>query len=223
MKDGSPHPDGLVCRLLQKDDYPEIVELMKKFHISIAGLYSSAVYTAFYRRAIVDDRVVFGVAEYEHKLVGLVIAIIDWNKFWPSFLFRHWLIALRIPFNKLADRLRKSESKPTYDPQKLKDVDQYLTTAIADRSWNDSSPKIAKALYIAVDPNCRGLKIGYRLNRFRDTILIQRGVERYDGWVDSHSIPQLHLLHKTGFLIERRGDKFFVSKDIQPGALGAAR
>ena len=214
IKDESQNPEKPICRLLQKSDYPEIIELMQKSNIPFGGLYSRAIYTALYRQALIDDKIVFGVAEYEGKLIGLVIALIDWNSFWISFLRRHPLLAAHIFTKRLMKKVGLKESKKDYDPEKLKEIDQYLTTSISDRCWKDSSPQIAKAIFIAVDPEYRGLKIGYKLNRFRDTVFVDRGVKRYDGWVEMHRIPQLHLLHKTGFLIEKRGDKFFVSKDL---------
>ena len=214
MNDAAQNPEKPICRLLQAKDFPEIIGLMKKSNIPFGGLYSDAIYKALYRRALVDDKIVFGVAEYENKLIGMVIALIDWNRFWRSFLLRHPVLAMHIFSNRIMDKLGFKEGKKDVDPEKLKDIDQYLTTSISDRCWKDSSPQIAKAIFIAVDPDYRGLKVGYQLNRFRDTVFIERGVKRYDGWVEMYRIPQLHLLHKTGFLIEKRGDKFFVSKDL---------
>jgi len=214
MKSEDRNLEKPIYRLLEKNDYPQIVELMKKSEIPIAGLYCRSIYTAVYRRALIDDRIVFAVAEYESKLIGLVIAIIDWNKFWLLFLLRHPLLALLILFRRLLRKVGIGVTESHYDPEQLKTIEKYLTTSIAGRSWKDSSPKIAKAIFISVDPKYRGLKIGLELNRFRDKIFIERGVKRYDGWVEMHRIPQIHLLHKTGFLIEKRGDKFFVSKDL---------
>ena len=91
----------------------------------------------------------------------------------------------------------------------------YLTTSISNRSWwKDSSPQIAKALFLAIDPEYQRSGIGFLLNQFRDEVLVNRGVKRYDGIVEMHRIPQIHLLHKTGFQIQKRRNKFFVSKDL---------
>jgi ribosomal protein S18 acetylase RimI-like enzyme len=214
MKNESQNSEELICRLIQKKDYPEIIKLMKDSNIPVAGLYCTSIYTAIYHQALTDDRIVFGVAEYDGKLIGLIIAIIDWNKFWTSFLTKHPLLALHILFVRLIRKAGIGVIKSDYDSEQLKAIEKYLTTSIANRSWKDSSPQIAKAIFISVDPKYRGQKIGLELNRFRDKVFVERGVTRYDGWVEMHRIPQIHLLHKTGFLIERRGDKFFVSKDL---------
>lgn len=214
MNSGDQDLKKPMCRLANERDYPQVIDLMEKSNFTIAALNSRSIYNAVYRQALKDDKVVFGVAEYEKKLIGLIIAIIDWNKFWLSFLLEHPLLLLQIAFKQLLKKLGVGVSKVDYDPEQLKTVEKYLTNSIANRSWKDSSPIIAKAIFISVDPEYRGLKVGLDLNRFRDKIFIERGVKRYDGWVELHRVPQINLLHKTGFLIERRGDKFFVSKDL---------
>jgi len=78
--------DQTFCRLLQKKDYPQIVELMEKLRIPIFDLYSKAIYRSFSRQALKDEKIVFAVVERNNKLVGLVIALIDRNRFLVSFL-----------------------------------------------------------------------------------------------------------------------------------------
>lgn len=214
MDSGDHDSKKPICRLVEKKDYPQIIDLMQNSKFSIAGLYSRSIFNAIYRQALTDNRIVFGVAEYENKLIGLVIAIIDWNKFWIFFLLGHPLLALHILFRQIIKKAGIGVIKKDYNSEQLNTIEKYLTTSISERSWKDSSPQIAKAIFISVDPKYRGLKIGLDLNRFRDKVFIERGVKRYDGWVEIHRIPQLNLLHKTGFLIEKRGNKFFVSKDL---------
>ena len=210
----APNSKDPIYRLLQKKDCPEVIDLMQKSNIPVGGLYCRSIYKALCRQALKDKRIVFGVVEYEFKLIGMIIAIIDWNRFWTLFLLRHPLLALRISFRRLLRKAGMGVAKIDYDEEQLKTVEPYLTNTLADRSWKDSSPQIAKAIFLMVDPEYRRLKIGLGLNRLRDQILMERGVKRYDGWVEMHRIPQIHLLHKTGFLIDRRSDKFFVSKDL---------
>jgi ribosomal protein S18 acetylase RimI-like enzyme len=206
------------CRLLQRNDYPQIIELMHKLKIPVAGLYSKAIYTAIYRRALTDKRIVFVVVELQSKLIGLVIALIDRNSFWISFLLRHPLFAIQILFRKLFRFMEVGVTEIVPDPAHLEDINKYLTTSISDRSWwKDSSPQIAKALFLSIDPEYRKSGIGFLLNQYRDKVLVERGVKRYDGIVEIHRIPQIHLLHKAGFSIEKRGDRFFVSKIYNGG------
>jgi len=100
----------------------------------------------------------------------------------------------------------------TPDPEQLEAISKYFTTFRSGSSWLESSPQIAKAIFISVDPAYRGSGVGLELNQYRDKVFIERGVKRYDGYVEIQRVPQFHLLHKTGFQIERRGNKFFVSK-----------
>ncbi len=215
MKSDSQNSEKSICRLLQKNDFPQIIELMKKLRISIVGLYSRAIYTAIYHQALIDDRIVFVVAEKQRKLIGLVIAIIDRNSFLISFLLRHPLFALQIFFGKLLRLMGIGVSRRVPNSAQLEAVSKCLTTSHTDKSWwKDSSPRIAKAVFISIDPKYQGCGIGFELNRYRDKVLVERGVNRYDGIVEIHRIPQILLLHKTGFRIEKRGNKFFVSKDL---------
>lgn len=209
--------EGALCRVLIKNDYPQVIDLMAKSKIPFAGLYSKAIYRAIYREALVDKKIMFVVAEHKKKLIGLVIAIINWKVFWVSFLLKHPILACQIVYNKLKKKMLHSapkNEKPHITIEQMNEIRQYLTDSIKDRSWDDTSPEIAKAIFISVDPEYRRSGIGLKLNKYRDKVLIERGVKRYDGWVQAHRIPQLHLLHKTGFFIEKRGNSFFVSKDL---------
>jgi len=188
---------------------------MKKLRIPIAGLYSKTIYTAICNKALTDNRIVFVVAENQRKLVGLVIAIIDRNRFLVSFLIKHPILALQIFFIKflILIKARINGRKPNF--AQMEYIKKYIKNSPSKRSWwKDSSPEIAKAVFISVVPEYRGRKIGLKLNRYRDEILVRRGVERYDGIVELHRIPQIRLLYKTGFYIERKGPKLFVSKDL---------
>lgn len=207
--------DEPVCRLLHQNDYHQIIVLMKKLNIPIADLHSKAIYDAIYRQALVDKRIVFAVVEQNETLIGLVIALIDRNRFWISFLLKHPQFIIQILYKKILRFVGIGVNKSIPDQSELEDIEKFLTTTISDRSWwKDSSPKIAKALFLAIDPDYRAKGIGYKLNQFRDKILVERGVIRYDGIVKLHRIPQIYLLHKTGFRIEKRGKLFFVSKDL---------
>jgi ribosomal protein S18 acetylase RimI-like enzyme len=211
----SQNQEKSICRLVEKDDFPEIIKLMKRLRIPIAGLYSRAIYTAICRQALKDDRIVFVVAENQGKLIGLVFAIIDRNRFLISFLLRNPLFALQILFRKFLRIMRIGVSERVPNPAQLEVIRKYLTTSHSGRSWwKDSSPQIAKAGFIAVDSKYRRSGVGFKLNRYRDKVLMERGVKRYDGIVELHRFPQIQLLYKTGFRIERRGNKFFVSKDL---------
>ncbi len=130
----SKNPEKSICRLLEKNDFRKVIELMKKLRIPLAGLYSRAIYTAIYRQALIDDRIVFVVAENQRKLIGLVIAIIDRNSFWISFLLRHPLFALQISFRKLLRLMGMGVSKRVPNSAKLEAVSKYLTTSHSERS-----------------------------------------------------------------------------------------
>ena len=105
--------------------------------------------------------------------------------------------ALQILFRKLLGLMGIGVSKRVPNSAQLEAISKYLTTSHSDRSWwKDSSPQIAKAVFLAIDPKYRRCGIGYELNRYRDKVLVERGVNRYDGFVEMHRIPQIHLLHK---------------------------
>ena len=136
------------------------------------------------------------------------------KNFLISFFLKHPILVIEMVFKKVFRKLGKSMNEKAPDPEQLETISKYLSPSHSGFSWWDSSPEIAKAIFISVDPSYRGSGVGLELNQYRDKVFIERGVKRYDGYVEIHRVPQFHLLHKTGFRIERRGNKFFVSKKM---------
>jgi GNAT superfamily N-acetyltransferase len=206
-----------VYRLLEQDDLPEIVHLIEEFRPTFARLRSRVLYAAICRQALIDERLVFIIAEARGELIGFSIAIIDRNRFWISFLPRYPLLSVRIVFKVFLKPIRVGESVRTPGPEELEIIKEYIAPSHSGRSWwRDSSPRIAKGLYIAVAEKYRGKGIGRQLLRSRNRVLVERGVKRFDGITHLYNIPQIHLFHSEGFRIERKGKggKLFVTIDL---------
>lgn len=204
-------------RLLEQDDLPKILHLMEEFRPSIVGLRSRALYAAVCRQALRDDRLVFIVAETQGKLIGFSIAIIDRNQFWISLLPKHPLLSVRIVFKMFLRLIGVGKSARVPEPNELQMIKEYIAPTPSGRSWwGDSSPLIAKGLYMAVSKKHRGRGIGRELLRSRNKVSVERGVRRFDGITQTYNISQIHLFHSEGFRIERKGkdDKVFVTIDF---------
>ena len=216
----SPPPEGSVkplCRMLDQDDLPEIIHLMEEIRPHIAGLCSRSIYTAICRQALVDERLVITVAEDRGKLIGFTINIIEQNRFWISFLTKRPLLASRIAFRKFLNLMGLGVSARKLEPAELEIINKYVSPGSSGRSWKDSSPTIAKAIFIGVAEQYRGSKIvGKALLNYRKKVLLERGVKRADGIILMHRIASIKLLHKQGGRIERtgKGDRLFVSVDL---------
>jgi GNAT superfamily N-acetyltransferase len=190
---------------------------MEEFRPSIVGLRSRALYTAICRQTLKDDRLVFIVAEARGKLIGFSTAIIDRNRFWISFLPKRPLLSVRIVFKMFLRLIRVGESERVPEPKELEMIKEYIAPTPPGRSWwGDSSPSIAKGLYMAVSKGHRGKGIGRELLRSRNKVLVERGVKRFDGITQTYNISQIQLFHSEGFRIERKGkdDKLFVTIDF---------
>jgi hypothetical protein len=190
---------------------------MEEIRPEIAGLFSRSMYTAICRQALVDERLVVTVAEDQGKLIGFTINIIDQNRFWISFLKKHPLLASRIAFRKFLNLMGLGVSARRLEPTQLEIINKYITPGPSGRSWKDSSPRIAKAIFNGVAEQYRGSRtVGKELLSYRKEVLLERGVKRADGIILMHRIASVKLLHKQGGPIEKigKGDKLFVSVDL---------
>jgi GNAT superfamily N-acetyltransferase len=205
----------LFCRLLRQDDLPEILSLLEEVRPEIAGLTTRTIYATICQKALIDERVVFVVAEGHGKLKGFAIAIIDRNCFWASFLCKHPLLALRIALRRFLRLTIVGRTKEVPDPKQLEIIEKCILSPPSDRSWwKDSSPQIAKGLFIAVHKKHQSKGIGRELLRYRDKVLEDRGVKRVDGIILMHRIPSVKLFYSEGFRIEKKNNRFFVTKDF---------
>jgi len=200
-------------RLINTPDYNEIVDFLGESKTPIAGLRSKRVHKAFSRYALYSQDVIFIVATDDKKIVGISITVINWKKFWKTFFIKNFYIFVEMIIVKLIRKIRFD--KTGHCSKTYEEIDQYLTKKKLDRSWKDSSPLIAKVLYVAVKDRYRKQGIGKALYDFRNQIIRKRGIKRLDSKINHQNIAPIKLAYNEGRMIIRESDgMLFTSLDI---------
>jgi len=206
--------EGVVCRLFHKDDLSEISKLMEVIKPDIAGLHSQKLYDAICADALSDKRIVIVVAEEQSRLIGFNLTIIDRNRYWRSFIFKHPHLAWKIAAHRFLRLLRVSPDREATDAAEPKDVSKYITSTPSGLSWKDSSPDIAKLVMTALTKKYRGRRISVEFGAYILDVLAHHGVRRVDTKIDPNNTPSIRLTYGLGFRIERRGEHLFATIDL---------
>ena len=206
--------EELICRLLDKNDMPEIYDLMEEIRPPIAGLSSNAIYSAICCDALSIKNVVIVVAKEQEKLIGFNIAIIDLRHYWRSFPQRHLLLAIRIVVYRLLRLIRVGFNVvvPASDQPDLNN--KYISSFPSNRSWKDSTSLIAKIVYAGVAKQHRKKGVGEKLMKYLLRSLAKYGVRRVDAYINMANIPSIRLCYKMGYRIERMANGLFASISI---------
>ena len=187
---------------------------MEQAAFPISGLSSCSLYAALCQDALFDDRIVIGVAEDEKRIVAFLLIIVDWRAYWRTFLHRHPLLGVRI----VGRRLSRRQSAPDAWNKLTRKQQEQITQAVAEtpsgRSWEDSSPSIAKGVFLQVEPAFRRRGISVRLYHHMFTLLAERGVRRIDAKVDLANTGALPLHLRVGYHLERSGNTLFATRDL---------
>jgi len=204
-----------IYRLLNENDLSEICDMMENIKPPIAGMCCRAMYSSISRYALKDKRLVFLVAEYQNKLIGFTIAIIEWYRFWRAFLFRHPILAVRIVIYRFARFFRNDFGVEKIDPKYRNFIEEWIASSRLASPWKDSSPKIAKVLYTAISREHRRSGVAMGLQRHRDRFLAQLGVRRLDATVDTSNISAVILNYRRGgWRLAKKGGRLFLTRDI---------
>lgn len=206
-------------RLLEKRDFEGVLEIMKSIRPDIGGSRDPALYYALCCEALVDKRIVFVVGEVQSKIIAFYLAVIDMKRWRISFMIHHPLIGLErafnITFNRFRKIIKKTQKKGENIVPQLHNIINYLTPLPPNKSWNDSSPEIAKVLFHAVAGSHRGREIGKGILDFVLKELARRKVRRLDATILFHNIPSIRTAYALGFNLHNRGDQLFVTRDIE--------
>ena len=203
-------------RLHEPYDKLSIISLMQELKVPIGGCYNHDIYKSFYNFSKKNKDVIIVVADYGKLLVGLSITIIDWKKFWREFCKKNIFVFFKIVIKKIKTAWNYNINKSKkLSNEKSNDISMYLSNKKTDRSWNDSSPLIAKVLYVAVKKDYRKHGIGKGLYDFRMQVLKERGVKRLDSKINRQNIAPIKLAFNEGRLIihDKKG-MLFTTLDI---------
>lgn len=208
-----------VFRQLEDRDIPNVLKLMIEISPNIGGARYPSLYHALCRESLIDKRVVFIVGEKQSDIVAFHIAIIDRDKWRKSFMMRHPLILARMALSRINHTLRRAVKKATHQrkglPKPIANIDEFVTPGNTNRSWKDSSPQIAKVLFIGVAESQRGKRIIKSLYEYRDQVLAKRGVKRVDSVILSDNIKMIRASVRLGVSVYKRDGALMTTKDLQ--------
>jgi ribosomal protein S18 acetylase RimI-like enzyme len=173
------------------------------------------MYSAICGDSLKDDRLTIVVAVLGRDLLGFSVTISDWKRFWMSFWLHHPLLSLRIIFSRCMGLRKALAEQEEPDVSKRLPIEDFLSPISPNRSWKDSSPHIAKIIYTGVNPAFRGMGIATGIRTYEMKLLSQRGVRRFDGWVNPSNLAAIQLNSDFGFRIERHENLLFVTIDIE--------
>lgn len=201
-------------RLINKLDYAEAVEFLGEAKTPIAGLRGKRAHKAFCRYALSSKDAIFIVATNKNRIVGFSITIINWKIFWKTFFLKNIPLFFEMIFVRLIQKIKIDKNRNNLKPNQ--EIDRFLTQKKLDRSWKDSSPLIAKVLYVAVKDSYRKQGIGKALYDYRNQILKKKGIKRLDSKINSRNIAPIKLAYNEGRMIIREDSgMLFTSLDFE--------
>ncbi|MFO7719172.1 MAG: GNAT family N-acetyltransferase [Gillisia sp.] len=207
----------LVFRLLKKNDLKNVLNLMSEIKPMIGGVRYRSFYYVICLEALSDKRVVFAVCEEKSKIVGFRIAIIDLYNWRRSLFYRHPLVGMMVVFTRIFNKILKQtrNRKKIIDKDfKIQAIKEFITTVPTDKSWSDLSPEIAKGLFVGVAESHRGKHVGKQLVQYTNQIMAERGQRRIDGRILMNNVPSIRLHFGLGYEIYKKGNYFFVTKNL---------
>ena len=197
----------------------ESFELEKFYHLltelrtPVAGLVNKRIYKAIAKEALKNENIVIVIAKDEEEVIGCNITVVDWKHFWSKFFRSYPHIAIEIFFKRAMKRVVTPKTKMAIE-NKDKIIDQYLAITPTDRSWNDSSPQIAKTIYTGVHNKFRKKGIGKKISTYRNSVLKDRGVKRLDTNLSRTNLPIIKMNYSIGYKIYRDGSRLFGTIDL---------
>ncbi len=201
-------------RLIVPGDATKLRKIFGELRPSIAGLTSRDICLAMYRDALVARYVVVVLALQDDQPCGFVIAIINWRTYWQRFCIRHPILAVKIAWKRMVRRIcgGSSSSKRVQNDEDARD--RHVGSEPSDRCWKQSSPQIAKIVFIGVALHCRGQGIGRRLLEHLFRALVSRRIKRVDARISAGNTASTELFRKSGWLIEQDGLDVFATIDL---------
>jgi len=164
------------CRPVVSTDLQSLCSLMAEIGASFAGLASRSMYFAIGSDTVADNRVSIAVADLDGELVGFAAAVVDPAAYWKGFLWRHPVIGATAVVHKLLRGGRRTG------------IDH----------WNQSSPSVARILYVGVAEHYRGKGIAAQLYRTVFHILAESGVQHIEAHIDHNNISGIRLYARFG-------------------------
>ena len=196
----------VLYRRAGRDDVRELTHVMAAFQFAVGGRATSSVYRVLVRDAAAGRRVTCVVALAAGRIVGFALAIADRDRYWQSLLWRHPFTAAPL---LLGAKRRRAARRRTATASGGSE-----SAMSPVRLWSDSSPRIAKVMFIGVAEDHRGQGIGQGLYASLCSELRARGVVRLDASIAHDNIASIELHKTSGWRIAGTGDGIYASLDL---------
>lgn len=179
------------CRPIASADLPPLCNLMAEVGASFAGLSSRSMRFAIGSDAVGNSRVTMVVADIDGLLVGFATAVVDPAAYWKSFLWRHPLIGASAVVRRfLKGGIRRRLVKGRTSTETKKNTETH--------HWNQSSPTLARILYVGVAEPFRGKGVAVQLYQTVFHLLASTGVHWVEAHMDHNNLPSVRLHSQFG-------------------------
>jgi len=171
----------------------------------VAGTTSKPVYRAICTDALRRPSVLVVTASSGRLVAGAAIAIVDWSAYWRTFPWRHPLAALCVATRRLRRHLRwpHKQTRVGRTPGYGEQLHDLVGTDNTNLLWRDSSPSIAKIVYIVTRSDMRNRGVGRSLYYFLFRELQAQGVTRVDANIDGDNLPSIKMHAHAGWTLHR--------------------
>ena len=204
--------DRLACSIIGAADVDGVVALMQRIGVHFGGSREHRVLEAVARDGVDHpDEVVLAIGKLDGTPRALVVAFTERSKYWRKFARRHPRAALTLARHRLMRKLRR-RSAPSGVGTKISEAQTILAGKLAPagrEAWSDESLKIAKVMYVAVDPATRKGGAGVQMYGWFFRHLHANAFTRCDAQVSADNVGavKLHLRFPFRF-IESHGGYF---------------
>jgi ribosomal protein S18 acetylase RimI-like enzyme len=199
---------------MTSDDKSAILALMLQSGFTISRLANRSIYAALCNDALHGSKVSIAIAVVEGQGAGFLLTITDWANYWRRFLLRHPVLGFRIVLGRLSRRRKIGDVWSSLPASEREFIKSCLSAEPSGRDWSESSPAIAKVVFVHVDTRFRRLRLGAGLYGFLADRLAAKGVTRLDAKVDLKNRQAIPFHALAGFRLERVGNSLFGTKDL---------
>lgn len=206
---------GVRCRFMERADVPRVIELMGQGSLSLVGVSSRRLHQALCHHALRDPRVLITVAECDDGTVtAFLLSALDWKRAQRAFAMRHPLLGCAMLMSRLRRRARSGGDQTQLTPAQQQIIRDAVAPDPSGRSWHETSPRIAKGLFIQVDPRFRRRGLSVTLYRHLFRWLAERGIPRIDACVSLTNVSALPLHQRLGYRLEMADGYLFATTDL---------
>jgi ribosomal protein S18 acetylase RimI-like enzyme len=210
----SPRQDrGITYGLLPRSGWPDALRILAEENVSIAGLAHESVRLAFLEDSLSTSQPLIMSACESQEVLGLVLCVIDPARYWPLLARRHPATALRILGARLTRKLGAGRL-PGMETVADRSILDLMVPNASGKQWSDSSPEIAKIVFIGVDGRHRRRSIGRGLYEELFRQLRSRAVRRVDACINWPNVPSIRLHRASGWQLFARPESVMATYDL---------